>query len=237
MHNTEPSPQKSKPKPRVSAPVTHTTNSGIEILDLVTNKEDPYSQRDRVGNIGNLMIHSKRTTTNFKPLIKKPIYSYSSKEVPDMSLVGFGRSLSCHNQEPPPLSKSPQHDSSYIPPDVLTDYDEAGIDLFMADLIGANPSAQDTQSVTSGSAPTGEYGSNSTFPPSPPELAPGFLTHMDEKFSNPEDQPPSVNGSFIDNWQPHKFQTFEVNLEGSSDSKSVTEESCSDVAISPGMLP
>lgn len=151
-----------------------------------------------------------------------------------MSLVGFGRSLSCQNQEPPPLSKSPQHDSSYILPDVLTDYDEAGIDLFMADLIGANPSAQDTQSVTSGGAPTG---SNSTFPSSPPELAPESLTHMDEKLSNPEDQPPSVNGSPIDDWQPHKFQTFEVNLEGSSDSKSVTEESCSDVAISPGMLP
>lgn len=154
-----------------------------------------------------------------------------------MLLAGFGRALTCQNQEPPPLSKSPQHDLSYILPDALTDYDEAEIDLLMADLIGANPSAQDTQSVTSGGAPTGECGSNLTFPSSPPELAPGSPTHMDEEPSDPKDQPPSVNGSSIDDWQPHRFQTFEVNFEGSSDSKGVTEESCSDVVISPGMLP
>lgn len=156
-----------------------------------------------------------------------------------MSLVGFGRSLTCQNQEPPPLSKSPQHDSSYIlhTPDVLTDYDEAGIDLFMADLIGANPPAQDTQSVTSNGAPTGECGSNLTFPSSPPELAPGFVTHIDEKLSNSEDQAPSVNGSSIDDWQPHKLQTSKVNLEGSRDSENDGAEPCGDLAISPGMLP
>lgn len=229
VYNTEPFPQKSKPKPGASTPTTRTTNSGIEILDLVTNEEDPYSQ-NRAGNMRNTMIQSKRTTTNFKPLIKKPIYSYSSKEVPDLSLVGFGRSLSCHNQEPPTPLKSPQHSPNRTSP-TPADYDEAGIDLFMASLVGVVPSAQ---SATG----SGVYGLDMTLPSSPPELVPGFPVYMDGRPSHPEYQSPSVNGSSTNNWQTHKPQPPRPNPHGSSNlENNATEKPCGDTDILPGVLP
>lgn len=178
----------------------------------------------------NMVIQSKRTTTNFKPLIKKPIYSYSSKETPDLSLVGFSRSLPCHNQGPPTPLKSPQHGPNRISPtpDTPADYDEAGIDLFMANLIEAIPSAQ---SVTGS-------GLDLTLPSSPPELVPGSPMYMDEKPPHPQYQSPSVNGSSIDDWQTHKPQATESKPHESSDlDNDTTDKPCGDADILLGVLP
>lgn len=232
MYNTEPSPQKPKPKPGASAPTARTTNSEIEILDLVANEEDSYSQ-SRAGGMRNMMIQSKHTATNFKPLIKKPIYSYSSKEVPDLSLVGFGRTLSCYNQGPPTPLKSPQHglDRTSPTPDTSADYDEVGIDQFMANLIEATPPAQ---SVTG----SGVYELDLTLPSSPLELVPGLPMYMDEKPSHLKYQSPSVNGPSVDDWQTHKPQVPKPKPHGGSDLENdATERPCGDADSSPGVLP
>lgn len=221
IHITESLPQISKPKSRASAATTFTKNADIEILDLVEIGDNPYSQKSAAAKFAGPMVQSKcTTTTNFKPLLKKPIYSYSSKELPDLSLVGFNKSLS-HNSISPSFFKASQHGpvhTSSATPDTSTDYDEAGIDLFMADLISEVPAIKDTSGVSGHDLSIGVCGSSLVFSSKPLEWVPA---HMDEKPSNSDDQPPPVNEISIDDWKPLKSQAHGIDFHGNS---SVSED-------------
>lgn len=174
------------------------------------------------------MVQSKRTTTNFKPLLKKPIYSYSSKELPDLSLVGFNKSLSSHNSISPSSFKASQYDPGYTSsaaPDISTDYDEAGIDLFMTDLIREIPPVEDTSGISSHDSSIGVCGSSLVFSSKPPERAPVpvLSAHVNETPSNSDGQPPPANEPSIDGWKPPKLQVLETDFYGNS-SYSISED-------------
>lgn len=242
IHITESLPQISKLKSRASAAATFTKNADIEVLDLVEIEDDPYSQKSGAARLVGPMVQPKRTTTNFKPLVKKPIYSYSSKELPDLSLIGFNKSLPNHNSISPPSFKASQHDPGYTSsaaPDTFTDYDEAGIDLFMTDLIREIPPVKDTSGVSSHDLSIGVCGSNLVFSSKPLEWVPVPPAHIDEKPSNSDSQPPPANEASIDDWKSPKLKALEIDFHGNSISEDEVgvKELCESVNTLPGLPP
>lgn len=234
MHTIESLPQISKLKSRTSTIATFAGNSDIEVLDLSASGENPYPQNRGAGKSAGLMVRSKRMATN----LKKPIYSYSSKELPDLSLVGFDS----HNPIPSSPFKAPQHDPDHTSPtlDTPTDYDEAGIDLFMTGLAGEILVMQDTSAVPGHSLRAEVCKSNLVFSSNPSDLAPRLSAHMDEKPSNPDSQPPLANRSFVGDWQSPKLQALEIDSDengGVSVDGEVVEELSEYVNMSPGLSP
>lgn len=122
-------------------------NADIEVLDLVGGEGNSYLQNTTNSLEKLKTLHSKSNGINVRPLDTKPIYSYSSKELPELSFIGFGRARSSDNEEQ--LFRVNTYKKGTVENSLLlraeTDYDETGIDSLMADIAVGLSTVQDTQ--------------------------------------------------------------------------------------------